>query len=156
MKHFTYEEWKRYANDELAEADRGIYEDHLYSCDDCLELYLEAVAATELPQIESGSNFTDLVMAQISAEAKEPVQPLIHEEKKRRPFYQSPLFHYSLAAAMTILLMTTGVFQSITQYAGAVQEPDFQEKKTSVTEGLVDKTFAWMDTIEKKNKEANK
>ncbi|SIA69243.1 Uncharacterised protein [Mycobacteroides abscessus subsp. abscessus] len=52
--------------------------------------------------------------------------------------------------------MTTGVFQSITQYAGAVQDPDFQEKKTSVTEGLVDKTFAWMDTIEKKNKEANK
>jgi anti-sigma factor RsiW len=156
MKHFTYEEWKRYANDELPEPDREFYEDHLYSCDECLEVYLEAVAETELPSMESGSAFTDLVMAKISEEVKKPAQPRIFEEKKRRPFYQSPLFHYSLAAAMTILLMTTGVFQSITQYAGAVQDPDFQEKKTSVTEGLVDKTFAWMDTIEKKDKEENK
>jgi anti-sigma factor RsiW len=156
MKHFRYEEWKRYANDELAEADREMYENHLYSCDECLEVYLEAVAETELPPMENGSSFTDLVMARISEKAKKTAQPQTSEEKKRRPFYQSPLFHYSLAAAMTILLMTTGVFQSITQYAGAVQDPDFQEKKTSVTEGLVDKTFAWMDTIEKKNKEANK
>jgi hypothetical protein len=42
---------------------------------------------------------------------------------------------------MTILLMTTGVFQSLTQYAENVQSPDFQKKETSMTAGFVDKAF---------------
>ena len=57
---------------------------------------------------------------------------------------------------MTILLMTTGVFQSITKYAENVQSPDFQKKETSVTAGVVDKTFAWMDSLEEQNKEEGK
>ena len=57
---------------------------------------------------------------------------------------------------MTILLMTTGVFQSLTQYAENVQSPDFQKRETSLTAGLVDKTFAWMDSLEEKNRKEGK
>jgi hypothetical protein len=47
------------------------------------------------------------------------------------------------------------VFQSLATYASAVEGPqNSKEKKLTVTEGVIDKTFAWMDSLEKK--EANK
>ncbi|MBY0122205.1 anti-sigma factor [Bacillus sp. S/N-304-OC-R1] len=158
MTHYSKEEWMKYVNNEMTQDVREEYENHLYTCDQCLTLYLDAVAEAEedLPEIENESGFTDLIMAQI-AESKPPVLKAATEKKKRsRPFYQTAIFHYSIAAVMTILLMSTGVFQSITQYTVALQKPSFQEKRTSITEGIVDKTFAWMDSLEKKSKEAGK
>ncbi len=156
MKHYSYEEWMTYVKNEVDKAERESFEDHLYSCDQCLDCYLQAVAEVEneLPVIENEADFTNVVMAQI-AESKQPKIPTI-KEKRKTPFYQTAIFHYSIAAAMTILLMTTGVFQSITKYTESVQTPNFHEKETSVTEGIVDKTFAWMDSLEKKSKEADK
>jgi len=61
------------------------------------------------------------------------------------------VFHYFLAAAATILLMFTGAFQSLVSYANSLESPlNIQEKKPSVTEGVINKTFAWMDSLEKK------
>lgn len=157
MMHYSKEEWMKYVKNELASDIREEYENHLYTCDQCLDIYLEAVAGeeAELPGIVNESGFTDLIMAQI-AESQPPVLYIPADKKPIRPFYQSAIFHYSIAAAMTILLMSTGVFQSITQYTVTVQKQSFQEKKTSVTEGIVDKTFAWMDSLDEKSKEDDK
>ena len=156
MKHYSYEEWMTYVKNEVDRAEREAFEDHLYSCDQCLDCYLQALAEVEndLPVIENEADFTNLVMAQI-AESKQEVTPIV-KEKRKTPFYQSAIFHYSIAAAMTILLMTTGVFQSITKYTESVQTPNYHVKETSITEGIVDRTFAWMDSLEKKSKEAGK
>ena len=74
MMHYSFEEWMKYVENELAEDVREIYEDHLYSCDQCLDLYLQAVAEEEskLPAMTNEANFTDFVMAQVS-EIKLPV-----------------------------------------------------------------------------------
>lgn len=158
MTHYSKEEWMTYVKNEMAQDVREEYENHLYTCDQCLTLYLDAVAEAEedLPEIENETGFTDLIMAQI-AESK-PAVPKAATQKKSgsRPFYQTAIFHYSIAAVMTILLMSAGVFQSITQYTVALQKPSFQEERTSFTEGIVDRTFAWMDSLEKKSKEAGK
>ncbi|WP_245350020.1 hypothetical protein [Cytobacillus eiseniae] len=149
--HYSEQEWMKYVKNELAKDVREEFEHHLYSCDQCLDTYLLAVEAEEalLPKISNEVDFTDLVMTQIT---KTKVEKHKAEEKKKR-FYHSSIFHYSIAAAMTILLMTTGVFQSITQYAENVQSPSFQGKNPSMTEGLVNKTFAWMDTFSMNMKE---
>ncbi len=60
--------------------------------------------------------------------------------------------HYLIAAGFTILLMAGGVFQSLTEYVDSVESSSGKETQ-SLTDGLIDKTFNWMDTIEKKNKE---
>ncbi len=157
MTHYSYEEWMRYLKKELSEEEQGIYENHLYSCDQCLVLYLEAVSEEEaLPVLTNEATFTDLVMGQVS-EIKLPTLQTTKETRNgRKRFYQSSIFHYTIAAAMTILLMTSGVFQSLTQYAENVQSSDFQKKETSMTAGLVDKTFAWMDSLEEKNRKEGK
>lgn len=149
MNHYSYEQWTAYVKNELEEQVREVYEDHLYSCDQCLEIYLQAVEVfeSELPVITDADSFTNSIMAQVS-ETKEK------ERETKLPFYQKTFFHYTLAAVMTILFMTSGVFQSITNYVDNVQRPYLEERSPSVTEGLVNKTFAWMDTI--KNEEAKK
>ncbi|MBU8880309.1 hypothetical protein BGM26_15260 [Bacillus sp. FJAT-29790] len=157
MKHYSEQEWLAYVKNELDEDARVLYENHLYSCDQCLEIYFQAVAEeeTELPVISNEADFTDLVMAQISESKVSKIRSSKSIGEMRKPFCQSAVFHYSIAAAMTILLMMTGVFQSITKYAENVQSPEFQEKETPLSLGIVDKTFAWMDSLEKM-KEAEK
>src|SRR3954468_7137503 len=154
MKHYSYEEWLKYVENELAEEVQDIVENHLYSCDQCLDLYLQAVTEAEsaLPSIADDAHFTDVVMAQVSEVQLPSVKSVKENRNEKKRFYQSAAFHYTIAAAMTVLLMTTGVFQSLTQYAENVQSLSFQKKETSMTAGFVDKTFAWMDSLEEKNK----
>lgn len=47
MEHFSLEEWRKYAKNELSEPERELYENHLYICDQCLEVYLEAMDEEE-------------------------------------------------------------------------------------------------------------
>lgn len=154
MTHYSLEQWQKYVDDDLDEKVREVYEEHLYSCDQCLEVYFQAVAEQEslLPVLTNEADFTNQIMAQIE-ESKPSIKAKI-ESKKVVPFYQKAIFHYTLAAAMTLLLMTTGVFQSITNYVETVQSS--AQPKSSKTEELVGKTFAWMDSFDTRNKEANK
>ncbi|WP_144555281.1 anti-sigma factor [Bacillus sp. X1(2014)] len=171
MKHYSFEEWLQYVNDEVNENTKEELENHLYSCDQCLDQYLIAVEASEssLPILSDSSDFTDLVMAEVSRQKTvvpdtvrnlntmsivPPVPDTKMTKMKEKPFYQQAVFHYLLAAAATLLLTFSGVFQSLAAYANSIDKPQIQEKKPSVTEGVINKTFAWMDSLEKK--EANK
>ena len=142
MKHYSFEEWQKYVRDEVSNNQRDEIESHLYACDECLTHYLQAVEANEssLPILENDSHFTDLVMADIAKT----------KPKKEAPFYQKAAFHYLLAAAATLLLTFTGVFHSITIFTGGLDHPQTQAKKPSLTEGVINKTFAWMDSLENK------
>lgn len=150
-KHYSYEDWCNYVKNEIDGTVREDYEFHLYSCDQCLELYTKVLAAdvTELPAIREENDFTDGVMAEI-AELKK--QKLV----KKKSFYQSSVFHYLLAAAMTVVLMASGVFQSLTKYADTVQNPQVLGQTPSLTEGIIQKTFTWMDSFNFQNKEVQK
>jgi hypothetical protein len=160
MKHYTYDEWLQYVNDEINENSRQELEDHLYSCDQCLNQYLMAMEANEssLPILSDMSEFTDSVMAEVSKQkivvpdTKNDTKNDAKTKMTPKPFYQQAAFHYLLAAAATILLTFTGAFQSLATYANALEspQPQVQKKKHSVTEGVINKTFAWMDSLEKK------
>lgn len=173
MKHYTYDEWLQYVNNDINEKTKEELEEHLYSCDQCLNHYLIAMEANEssLPILSNMSSFTDSVMAEVSKQKTElqsawpdrkqdqgPSTPLVKTETKKaesnkktkRPYYQQAAFHYLLAATATILLTFSGVFQSLAAYANSIESPQIQKKKPSVTEGVINKTFAWMDSLEKK------
>ncbi|MFP5115445.1 hypothetical protein ACSU64_24135 [Bacillaceae bacterium C204] len=164
MKHYTFDEWLQYVNDEINEKTKEELENHLYSCDQCLNHYLMAVEANEssLPVLSNETGFTDSVMAEVSKQKTVvpdtvknpntmPIVPSVPDTKvKKKAFYQQAAFHYLLAAAATLLLTFSGVFQSLAAYASSLERPQIQEKKPSVTEGVINKTFAWMDSLEKK------
>lgn len=154
MKHYRYDEWLQYVKGELNDKTREELESHLYGCDQCLESYLEALAEHEssLPVLSNESSFTDLVMAGVTQQRESGEKP--EGAKPKKPFYQQAVFHYLLAAAATLLLMFSGVFQSLATYASSVEAPSIKVEKPSMTEGVINKTFAWMDSLDKK--EANK
>lgn len=159
MKHYSYDEWLSYVKDEVSGKTREELESHLYTCDRCLDHYLQAISEHEssLPVLSNENSFTDLIMAEVSKQKEFIEKPAGVKQpvKTKKPFYQQAAFHYLIAAAATLLLTFSGVFQSLATYASAVEAPqDIKEKKPTVTDGVIDKTFAWMDSLEKK--EANK
>ncbi|CEG26383.1 anti-sigma factor family protein [Bacillus sp. B-jedd] len=153
MKHYSLADWLAYIEGEADAHQQAEMEDHLYSCAECLDLYSTGIEINEehFPGIQN-PEFTDYVMQQINfvkgrgEEDGNTVSRLIPNEK---PYYRNQVFHYIVAAAATLLLMFSGVFQSITAIAGNI---DSQTKNRSYTEGIITKTFAWMDSLEK-NKE---
>ncbi|NRD77719.1 hypothetical protein HPT25_09705 [Bacillus sp. BRMEA1] len=157
MKHYAYNEWVKYIKNEVDEQVRLELEEHLYTCNQCLDLYLQAIAFTEssFPMLTNESSFTDRVMSELSTNKKAAstagtsYQPN-RQANNRKPFYQQVLFHYLLAAAATILLTFSGAFQSLAKYANFIEIHDLQRKQPSVTAGVINKTFGWMDSIEKK------
>jgi len=150
--HYSYELWLKYVNNDLKETDRTLLEDHLYTCDHCLELYMNAVDEQEemLPSIFDETTFMEGIMKGIAAERVEEAPNV----QSKRAFYQSSIFHYAIAACVTLVLMNTGVFQTIIKHTETIQKAEFPQEKSS--EGLVNKTFAWIDTWDGSKKEEGK
>lgn len=136
MKHITNDQWRKYINDELHENVREQYESHLYSCDQCLDLYLELIEknSASLPEFSYDSTFTDVIMNQVIESNKqmkdEDHHIKIHSNQKK--IQQKTFIHYVLAVAMTFVLMSTGVFQ---QLMGVVNQ--FESSKTESDSSFV-------------------
>ncbi|MFB5935047.1 hypothetical protein ACE8FZ_17385 [Peribacillus frigoritolerans] len=150
MNHVSEAQWVAYLADEIPEALKIEYENHLYSCDKCLSVYMEAMEKEETSLDLEGFDIAGPVMDSISRLKGGSVEDSWPHRKEKS--LRTITRHYLIAAGFTILLMAGGVFQSLTEYVDSV-ESSSDKKTQSLTEDLIDKTFTWMDTIEKKNKE---
>jgi anti-sigma factor RsiW len=158
MKHFTQEQWDRYAKDELTHEELLTYETHLSSCDLCLELYMDSVerAAVLYPQLDDKSGFADTVMERVHS-----LPALVEQARTNRKllrFSRHPVFHYTVAAAITLLLMSSGAFSSLTDRLGvlnihteAIESRQAQdEEHSSVSYKIMEKTIVMLDAIQPK------
>ncbi|MFZ3589431.1 zf-HC2 domain-containing protein [Bacillus sp. DJP31] len=143
MRHFNNEEWSSYIKDELLEPEREELEDHLFSCDQCLDHYMKMIdtLSDQLPKKED-SRFTEALM-----------KKLLQKKKRRKTFYQHPLFHYGVAAVITFTLMTTGIFQSITGIVATVEASPILNPEQTVSNSLMEKAFSLFQPIEEIQKE---
>lgn len=149
--HYSLEQWKKYVNDELQEEERIQLEDHLYVCDQCLDLYVTAVEAQEelLPTISNDTTFINDIMNQLPFHSIE----IDRKEKTKPRFYHSTIFHYAIAASITLILMSTGFFQSIVEHTEMIQNAEMPTKEESTTVRLMDKTISWLDVFDRNTKE---
>ena len=141
MNHLSLGKWKIYARDEMDDDKREEYEEHLYSCDHCMVLYMEAIESVqdELPSIEGPSLYTDEVMERIPFEG-EPVST-----SSRKHWYEENLFQYVLAMAMTLILMATGIFGDLLKVTTEFEK----NRQPSFTENVLNKTTALLEDVEK-------
>ncbi|AST92353.1 anti-sigma factor family protein [Sutcliffiella cohnii] len=137
MNHYTQEEWLAYIQDELSEDRRTILEDHLYSCDQCLHVYLEQL------------NYVSDTLPMLSEEE----QNVVPIETKKMPFYQHSIFHYTVAAAITFLLLTSGMFHSMIGFASNIEESTVQNREEAVSKNVMNKALSFLELIERKHKE---
>lgn len=143
MRHFSNEEWMSYINDKLSVTTCEELEDHLFSCDQCLEVYMKMIdrQAEELPVINS-SSFTDEIIAELP-----------QKKVRKKTLYQRTLFHYAVAAVITLTLMTTGFFQTITGVVTTVEVSSISKPQQSVSNSLMEKSLALFEIIDIKQKE---
>jgi anti-sigma factor RsiW len=158
MKHFNVAEWSEYAEGRITVEKQRELEAHLYSCEACLQLYMDCVAQLDTQPVEGvpepdymEDKWIDEIMSRIE-EQKQPFQSLSLSPPRKLALYRRPVFHYSLAAAITIILMATGIFQGITGGMDQLPLATKQMQDTSYTDKWMNKTVAMLDTIQLKAK----
>ncbi|MFB0847382.1 anti-sigma factor family protein [Paenibacillus oleatilyticus] len=162
-QHRPLDIWMQYVNDELPPEERERCEAHLDGCDACLELYMECIGqlAAGLPGLPDTDAFAAAVMQRWAEEQlpapdvkDNPANPPA-ERKRRIPWTQSPFFHYAVAAAITLLLMSTGVFHSLMGHPEpgriSYSASDRTEAYVPFSEVLLEKTIGLLDSIQPKH-----
>ena len=165
MTHIPLEQWKQYVEDALAPAERERYETHLAVCDLCLEQYMLCLGQAEgLPLPVDEAAFADTAMDRFDAlwnvsqeqerERENASQaPLTVKRNVRLPLLHHPFFHYAVAAVITLILMGSGAFQTITRpithiepgSANAAERAD-----TPYSKIIMNHTLGLLDSIQPK------
>jgi hypothetical protein len=157
MRHYSIEEWSVYAGGQLSAKAQREHEAHLYGCEACLQLYMDCVAVPDVDPGTSASEHYYLEEAWIEQildriESLKQSNQTLASPPRKKALYRKSIFQYALAAAITILLMATGIFRGIT---GGIDQSPPAAKQTldaSYTDQLMDKTVAMLDAIQFKAK----
>lgn len=111
MSHYSSDKWLQFIGHKLDAVQYKMMENHLYQCDECLELY------TELIENEIAEN----VVSASDAFIEEVIQKVITQDPGKKNAvlsaqisYQKLTFLYSIAAVITIILYASGIFQIFT------------------------------------------
>lgn len=141
MKHLSPETLSAYIRDQLPDEARAALEEHLYGCEACLEVYMDGLgeAQTELPDLTDAERWTDRIMDQVMP-------------RPTRRWYQSPVFHYGIAAAIMLVLTASGLFRGIAWEPKEWKSPSppAERIESSYSERLMYQTLAVIDHIKEK------
>jgi predicted anti-sigma-YlaC factor YlaD len=144
MKPCSNRDWQAYIGQQLAP--HSVYEEyemHLYMCDECLRLFMETVEASEQqPAANANKQVIDQMMSVVQS------GQLISPKRKPVPFIRRALFQYGVAAIITLLLMSAGVFQGLSISISQIETRTSENQKESFSEKLMEKTVAILDMVE--------
>ncbi len=102
MNHYDTGTWVLYRNNRIDENQRRLMETHLAVCDSCLQSYLAAAAEHE-------TRLAELLLPQdFSTSVKEMIRMRKQQAYKKRR--SRSLVNYTVAAAITLALMSSGMF----------------------------------------------
>jgi hypothetical protein len=151
--HYSKEQWRQYIQRLIPDQDAEHMDNHLYACDICLEIYMECLEhASQLPSMIPMTEWNDQVMEMISAISLPDSSAKVHCRKLRGILYH-PAFHYAVAAVITLLLMSTGMFQQLVdqvQRMDAAAVSERVEEQSSISQQLMEKTLQALNTIQRK------
>ncbi|KMK75285.1 anti-sigma factor family protein [Alkalihalobacillus pseudalcaliphilus] len=157
-EHFSKQEWQLYILGEYDETQESKMEDHLYTCDDCLSVYMDLLEQVDVGTTEPVS-FVESIMTKVEPIAKAHQQlhmksdmktNELKSKKKKGASRKQTFLHYILAASLTFILMTSGIFEDIAE--GAHQEQVEREvvmatKEPAVSERVLDKISQVFDQM---------
>src|SRR5690625_4861279 len=129
MKHITYENWIEYVQGNIENVEQ--YEQHLYKCDQCLTLYMKALE-------------TEIVQSVKSKQAEKTVSENVSSSNS----FKKKMFHYALAACLTLFLMSTGVFSEMTKIVDQIESNTNND--LSVINRFVEHSISITNQVKKK------
>lgn len=149
MTHYSPKEWEMFINNLLSESEVKQMEDHLYSCDVCLERYLTLIEKEKetLPHLQKDDLTADI----INKVTSKPVHQ--KRDQTKQPVYKRTIFHYSVAALLTLCFMGSGLFHTMSSYMSTVEAEVIDKPRVSITENLMNKTIKFINEMEPIQKE---
>ncbi|WP_410514856.1 hypothetical protein PaeBR_10985 [Paenibacillus sp. BR2-3] len=122
--------------------ERENWEELLLGEEDALSLYIEALEdmQDELPVLVDPVSFAAKVMEGFSEDRS--------EEPRRNRWYEKAIFHYVVAASLTLVFLSSGVFDKLLSgnMDVIVQTSD---KGPSYSEQVMQATSGWLDQLMK-------
>lgn len=149
MTGYQLEDWLMYVRDTVSEEQRLEMEEALLYSEEAMELYLLAMnqLEQELPYLEDEAAFTERILQKLDERIPKPVHapstPNIVVRQRR--WYEHPLFHYTVAASITFILLVSGTFDSL------LNEPKtlLDKPSGSFTDSIMKHAFSWLDAWKK-------
>jgi hypothetical protein len=148
-------DWSAYIGQHLDAHITKEYEEHLYTCDTCLQQYMCVIdTPPQLTVKNTTHSITEHIMAEIQP-AKLETQTrrsatlvVITPKKKQLPLTRRPLFQFGVAAVITLVLMSAGVFQGLTITISHIESTAQKDQQESYSQKLMEKTVSMLDTIQ--------
>jgi hypothetical protein len=156
MKHgddpIQREQAKAYIEGHMEEAIREDWEQLLLEDEESLTSYMEMLdeLQEELPSLENSSAFTERIMGawvKPMAESSALVEQVAVEEGGRRyRWYEKTIFHYAVAASLTLLIMSSGMFDKLHTGQMELMIPK-KDNLPSFSEQVIQATSGWLDQL---------
>lgn len=156
MKHYDCVEWIFYKEKALSEEKMMEMEEHLYTCNECLDTFLSLIDDKEVAEAEGSisSSFTSKVMSSI--------QNVEHVTKtnKSKTKHKEIFTYYVAVAAVTIVLTMGGFYNSLVDIVPHVaQSTDMRDNiklpniVADISGRIVNKTSDFINNFEVYNME---
>lgn len=156
MKHYDYLEWIFYKEKVFPKEKLNEMEEHLYICDNCMDIFLSLIDKEEVDKAEQciSTNFTRNLMSDIQKVKNKPKSKM---DKSR--YSVKDIFVYYVAVASVAIFLTLGGF-----YSGIVDIVPYVAKATingqksntpnlvfNMSQNIVNKTSSFINNFEISN-----
>jgi hypothetical protein len=142
---------RSYLSGEGTEEERDAWERRLLEDDGALMAYLESMDKLEghFPLLDSPGDFVDKVMVSLSAEnghsQRSGEAAPLEEGQRRGRWYEKAIFHYVIAASLTLFFLSSGVFDRLLTGEMSLFIPE--GKHLSYSEQMMKATSGWLDQL---------
>lgn len=156
MKHYDYVEWLFYKKSILSVEKQNEMEEHLYSCDECMEIFLSLIDEVEINEASKivPEDFNKKIIKKISNTKVKEIQTT------KKPV-KYPFGYFVAVASVTIVLTLGGVFTNlvdtvpnISASVSMLEKHDKPNRIFNLSERIVNGTSKFIGSIE--NIERNK
>ena len=154
MKHYDELDWKLYKKNLINDDLRSKMEEHLYSCYDCLNTFLDLIDDDEIDAASDivPKDFTDNIILELNKNKISKIEDRIGEEKKNTPSHtfnkKKFLAQYIAVASVAIVLTATGTFSEIALAMPVVSEKVVEiENKDSLGKRFLDYSDELQESI---------
>jgi hypothetical protein len=149
MTHYTTQQWQAYIQG--SELGRASMDTHLLECDDCTEIYLIALEELHdyLPQLSNIKAFTEGVLDQIGQLPNNNI--ITHQHMSNKKWYTNMFFHYTVAASLTLVLVSSGIFDQMLDRVSEISQDTEFSQNSNLSDKLTNKAGQWLDSIPAKH-----
>lgn len=133
-------DWRAYIQGDCEANEAERLERLLLEDDEALHTYLTEMdnTSTYLPDLDQPLMFTDNVMNALRTVDQQKEQMV----NRKRRWYEKPIFHYSIAASITLVLLSSGAFDKMMPRSLKSDQP---KEHISYSSEVMQATTSWLD-----------